>query len=188
MSSSSPCRAPVSAQEIGDHDHRPRPRSGGATEGLGQTPRPRAHLATIEQAVRALASPALNEGLEPTDPGAEGTRACPDCDGRGGETIGDAWEGCARCVGTGELVTDWPAYLGEKSEGVEPSVGWRWVPVEPTDEMLDQGVAVLGRDPSSGFNSPWDVWAAMLSAAPPLPATPGAGSGGIAATAATGNA
>jgi len=45
--------------------------------------------------------------------------------------------------------------------------GWKLVPIEPTMEMFEAGDAKIMRGPISALlNSPGDIYAAMLGAAP----------------------
>lgn len=60
----------------------------------------------------------------------------------------------------------------------EVMAGWKWVPVEPTDEMLaaahdgDREYTLRNfGDVMTVMQGPYDHWAAMLAAAPPLPAS-----------------
>lgn len=60
----------------------------------------------------------------------------------------------------------------------EGMAGWKWVPIEPTDEMLaaahdgDREYTLRNfGDVMTVMQGPYDHWAAMIAAAPPLPAS-----------------
>lgn len=71
-----------------------------------------------------------------------------------------------------------PLFLGSPRSPPEGMAGWKWVPVEPTEEMLaaahdgDREYTLRNfGDVMTVMQGPYDHWAAMIAAAPHPPTT-----------------
>lgn len=62
-----------------------------------------------------------------------------------------------------------------KTQAPDPQAGYKLVPLDPTDAMAEAGGIALETSPAHDIIGPlMDAWAAMLAAAPALPAPEGA--------------
>jgi hypothetical protein len=94
---------------------------------------------------------------------------CLDCGGTGRIPLDrvpcPGW--CPTCNGSGRAV----------SEHVEPApeagvVGWKLVPIEPTEDMCSAGYGYLPVSPGGRRNAERWAYSAMLAASPPPPSDP----------------
>jgi len=102
-------------------------------------------------------------------------KSCPFCGGEGSVThaVGEFWARCMTCEASTVLCgTETRAIIAWNTRA--PSalpVGWKLVPVEPTEEMCEAGAPYTGADhgPCDPNECAEDTYRAMLSASPPEP-------------------